>query len=620
MIQEKKDFSYLETYAHVMGGSEYDAIDREDTIDILDATVNRPRMKNICLVAEPGMGKTQVVDTWAKRRKEEFITYEVDVEAMGGKGPYTFGENLKQLIAEIEDINATQEEKVVMFIDEVHVLGRPEYSIALEALKPAMTKGKIRFIGATTDEEYMEYIEGNAALTDRFEKLNLPEVSRETIMKILITMWQKELPEEQVDEDLLNTIIDYGIYMPSKSQPRKSIKILDDLIGWYNTKNVVLNEALLDKRIMSTTGVNPKFKVDITRLEETMKRRVKGQDFAIDTLIDSLHVSVAGLSDPTRPMGSFIFLGPTGVGKTEIAKSAAEGLFGDEDKLARFDMSEFQLKDDVVKFNHKLAEKAQKRPFSLFLFDEIEKSHRGVMDLLLQILDDARLNNRYGRQVTFRNAYIIMTTNIGHEDFENARTTGQDMTENLSIVKNVLTRQTAFRPELVNRCDALVPFSALERDVRNIIVESGLERLKNDLKEMDIDFDYNPLVITFLTREVSDEETTSGGGRDLNRKIFDYVKVLLAKTINTYGKYEIQTINIGVFGKMMVQNKKQKETKAKLGITLLKTKSRDGVIDIYKGNVDKGVTATGEQAEHYREEENPNQFDYNNIFEEQALF
>lgn len=619
----KGEFSYLDNYAHVMGNSDYDALDREDVIDILDATVKRPRMRNICLIAEPGMGKTQVVDTWAKQSKHWLTTYEIDVESLGGIDSNRFGERIKGLVAEIESINLNDEKSVAMFIDEVHVLGRPEYSIALEALKPAMTNGKIIFIGATTDEEYIQYIESNAALTDRFEKLNLPEVSRETIMTILKSMWDKELPKtEPINEELLNTIIDYGRYKPSQSQPRKAIKMLDDLIGWYRSKDVILNESLLDRRIMSTTGVNPKFQIDIDHMEKTMKKRVKGQEFAIDTLINSLHISVAGLNDPTRPMGSFIFLGPTGVGKTEIAKSMAEGLFGHEDMYIRFDMSEFQHVDDVQKFNLNIADKVFKKPFSVILLDEVEKAHRGVMDLLLQILDDGRLSNRYGRQVTFRNAYIIMTTNIGHKDFENARTTNQSMTEKLDTANDILQRPDAFRPELVNRTNAIVPFEHLSREVRNIIAETRINELQNELQKRNITFDYDPDVITFITREVSDEATTSGGGRDINRKIADYLRVLVAKLLNKYsknGKDQIVDIYISVFGEKLVGNKLTKHTRASLGFKKFKVKNRDGTLDVYEGNVEEGIKATDQKASHYVEKLGPSTDEYEYIFSDNIV-
>ncbi|MFH6326629.1 AAA family ATPase, partial [Staphylococcus aureus] len=351
MYDDNDVHSMLNIYGRKMGRDvKYDALDRENVISIIDAAMVRPILKNICLIADPGMGKTHIVEYWAKLRSDTTKTYELDIGSMGSEGQNMFVKRLTDLVLEVEEINKLNEDTIVLFIDELHVLGRNEYSMALEILKPPMQKGIIRLIGATTKEEYTKYIEKNAALIDRFEMYELRPLSNEAIFKILENIWNKELPDyEPVNEHLLNKIIEYGKYKPSQSQPRKAIKMLDDLIGWYRAEDVVLNEALLDRRIYDTLGVDPKFRVDINQIEKTMRDRVFGQDLAITTLVDSLNVSVAGLNDPTRPE-SYIFLGPTGVGKTEIAKAMGQGLFGDEVYLDRYDMSEYQTEADVEKF------------------------------------------------------------------------------------------------------------------------------------------------------------------------------------------------------------------------------------------------------------------------------
>ncbi|MDQ7134571.1 AAA family ATPase [Staphylococcus aureus] len=614
MPDSEKEISMLETYGRKMGDIKYDALDREDILEILDATIERPILKNVCLIAEPGMGKTHIVEYWAKLNKHRLTTYEIDIEAMGGEGENKFGERIKSLIDEVEEINQTSESIIVLFIDELHVLGRPEYSIALESLKPSMQKGVIRFIGATTTEEFTKYIQRNAALTDRFEMINLPPLSKKTILKILVNLWEKEMPaDEPVNKELLQTIIEYGKYKPSQSQPRKSVKMLDDLIGWYRSKDIVLNEALLDKRIYSTVGVNPKFRVDINQIENTMRKRVFGQDLAIDSLIDNLNVSVAGLNDPTRP-DSFIFLGPTGVGKTEIAKAMGEGLFGDEAFLDRYDMSEYQTEADVEKFIHKVSDSVGKNAFGIRLFDEVEKAHRGIMDLFLQILDDGRLEDRYGRPVYFSNCYIIMTTNIGHQDFERARRTSTDMTQNIDLASDILQRSDAFRPELVNRTNAIIPFKDLSRNVRDMIAEKRLEELKHKLKkEHNITFDYEPKTIHFITREVSDEKTNAGGGRDINKKVAKHVSVPVAKLMNKYGN-QLLDIQICVMGKMRLGDKQNNITEARVAIKAYKIKDSEGNIHVYSGNIDDEVEATDSQANHNVEFDT--QKEYNAVFNE----
>lgn len=619
-MDKEKEFSYLDAYAHTMGYSKYEALDRDETIKILDATVERPRMKNTCIVGPPGTGKTQVVDTWAQMRRDEIDTLEIDIESMGGPSKTIFAERLKGLMDEIiERNNQKDSKKIAMFIDEVHILGMSEYSIALETLKPAMTSGSIIFIGATTDEEFTEHIEKNRALYERFEKLNLPEVSYETIMKILEVMWKEEMPEtEPVDYNLLKTIIEYGKFKPADAQPRKSIKMLDDLIGWYRTQDVIMNEALLDKRILSTTGINPKWNVDVDKTLESAKRRVLGQDQAIEVIEDSLHTAVSGLSDPTRPKGSFMFLGPTGVGKTELAKALAQGLFGSENKLLRFDMSEYQHPDKIDYFSDVLADAANKRGFSVFLFDEIEKAHRGILDLFLQIIDDGRLTNRYGREVTFKNSYIIFTTNFGSRDFEAARKTSQSMSEHLKMISDILQRPDGFRPELVNRMDALVPFNPLQSLVRNHIVDKNLKELKEKLSERNIEFHYDQRVITYITREITDESTSSGGGRDLNRQVKNKVIALIAKLINRNKEGRIFEVKVGILGVMRVDEKQRLKGESDLGITLYKTIDNDEVITVHEADIESETDALSDKA-HVYQVESDKDLDYSAIFQETTM-
>ncbi|HDJ2913344.1 TPA: ATP-dependent Clp protease ATP-binding subunit [Staphylococcus aureus] len=616
MYDDNDVHSMLNIYGRKMGREvKYDALDRENVISIIDAAMVRPILKNICLIADPGMGKTHIVEYWAKLRSDTTKTYELDIGSMGSEGQNMFVKRLTDLVLEVEEINKLNEDTIVLFIDELHVLGRNEYSMALEILKPPMQKGIIRLIGATTKEEYTKYIEKNAALIDRFEMYELRPLSNEAIFKILENIWNKELPDyEPVNEHLLNKIIEYGKYKPSQSQPRKAIKMLDDLIGWYRAEDVVLNEALLDRRIYDTLGVDPKFRVDINQIEKTMRDRVFGQDLAITTLVDSLNVSVAGLNDPTRPE-SYIFLGPTGVGKTEIAKAMGQGLFGDEVYLDRYDMSEYQTEADVEKFIYKVSDSVGKNAFGVRLFDEIEKAHRGVMDLFLQILDDGRLEDRYGRQVYFSNCYIIFTTNIGHEAFERARTTSTDMTNNVDLAQDMLQRADAFRPELVNRMNGVIPFNDLDRNTRDLIAQKRLEELKTKLKtEKNIDFDYDEMVIRFITREVSDEKTTAGGGRDINKKVVKHIAVPVSKLINRY-KEKLVSIEICIMGKLRMGEKQNNVSEARIAIKRFEIKDEDGNTHIYSGDVSEEIEAIDDGANHEIIKKDVKKDDYYTIFE-----
>lgn len=588
-------YEFIERFTETMGVDikhDYDAKNRENLLKSVKSILHQSRMNSCCLIGPPGTGKTQAIETLARQMyNNSMIMFSVDIVSMGGQGENKFAENIKALVEEIKKFDEESDEMVVIFIDEFHILGKPNYSAGLESLKPVLARGDIRFIGATTDEEYVDHIAKDEALKERLQRLDVNELERDTIIEILVDMWKTELPiDEPVNLQLINKIVDYGRYTPSEAEPRKSIKLLDQLIGWYRTENVMINENLLDKRMYETLGVNTKHKVDINEvLENHCKKRVKGQEFAIEQIEGRLHIAHAGINNPNRPMANFLFLGPTGVGKTELAKALAEGLFGSEEKMIRFDMSEFQTKDRIEDFRTRVSDKITKTPFSVVLFDEVEKAEKGVMDLMLQITDDGRLNDRYGRQVTFRNAYIIMTTNIGHEIFEEARSESRTMNKKMRLVNEILQAPGAFRPELVGRMDKLVPFEPLSKEVRLEIVKTRLSEFTNMLKEQKIKFEYGDRVETYLAFEGVSNETTAGGGRDINRKINDTLYVIVAKLINEYkNEYnhnkELKYIKVDVFGLMRQESKYEKEGQGKLGILNYVSKTNNGDYEQYYGN------------------------------------
>lgn len=311
---EKTDVneSFFDTYASRMGISEdYQAFDREKELQALDANLEKELMNNILLIAPPGSGKSKTVEYWAWLHNKDVETYSIDLTAMGESGENLFARRLKGLMNEVMDMLASGK-NICIFIDEVHIIGMPGYQSGLEALKPAMARGEIKFIGATTDEEYVKYILPNEALTQRFTRLDLPIPTDETTYQILVELWNKTLPHLEVNERLIRTIIDYANrFIPADAQPRKSLKLFDEMLGWHRSQGFDMNEELLDARLFATTGANPKWQVDIEDVSENMHERVKGQDFALDTLEDSLEVAVAGLNEKGRPVGSYIFVGST---------------------------------------------------------------------------------------------------------------------------------------------------------------------------------------------------------------------------------------------------------------------------------------------------------------------
>lgn len=588
------ELSYIDRYTDEMGlDTGYNVIGRKNELIALDANMLRSRMNSILLRAPAGAGKTAIVESWAKHRIDEIRTFSIDLVAMGAQGEHKFAARIKGLVDEVIELSRQSSKKICLFIDEVHMLGMPNYSVGLESLKPAMARGAIKLIGATTDEEYVQYIQPNQALNRRFQIFNVSEPSNKVVYKILEDMWKKELPQLELDSELLHIIIDYGRFFPADAQPDKSIKMLDDMIGWHRSQDILVNERLLDNRIFATAGINPKWKVDIDALINNIKRRVKGQEHAIKQLDGSLNIAVAGFSDSKHPMGVFLFTGATGVGKTETAKAMSEGLFGSEDNLIRFDMSEFQSIDSVDSFRYQIADAISKKPYAIVLLDEVEKAHKGVMDLLLQITDDGRLSNRYDRQVTFKNAYIIMTTNVGHEAYQESYEQGQDVTDMLRLIEKSLLKE--FRPEMLGRIDAIVPFKPLSKEVRNIIGLTRLDEFAHLLsEEFNIQIRLSSRVLGFLTQEDVSRDTTSGGGRDINRRLKSTLYVPVAKLKNKIPN--IAEVKLEVYGNMVIENKQQRSTEAYLGIQEYYEHLEDGNYMKYEGDYKNKIEATDEDA------------------------
>lgn len=584
----------LDMYAEEMGlDLSYDVIGRKNELKSLDANMQRPRMNSILLLAPAGAGKTAIVESWARHRVNEIQTFSIDLVSMGAQGENEFAARIKALVEEVIKLNEQSSRQMCLFIDEVHMLGMPNYAVGLESLKPAMARGAIKLIGATTDEEYVQHIQGNQALDQRFQRFNVSEPSDKIVFKILKDMWMKEIPNVKFNPDLANTIIEYGRFFPADSQPRKSIRLLDDMIGWHRSQGIPVNERLLDNRIYETAGVNPKWKVNIDSLMDIVKSRVKGQPYAVQQIEGSLNVAVAGLSDPKRPMGTFMFTGTTGVGKTELAKAMAQGLFGSEDHLIRFDMSEFKTRESVDLFRYSIADKINKKPYAVVLLDEIEKADPNVVDLLLQITDDGRLSNRFNRQVTFKNAYIILTTNVGHETYREAYEQGKSLTKLLNLVQSTLEKK--FRPEMLGRIDAIVPFNPLTKSVRSEIAETRLTEFAQRLvNEFNIQFRLTERVQNFIAHENVNRSTSSGGGRDLNRRIKKTLYVPVAELINK--EPNVAELQLDVYGDMIIENKQRRISNAWLGVSEYFVHLEDGTYIKYEGSSKEKIEATSSDA------------------------
>lgn len=583
---EANTVSYFEKYATRKGLLEkYQALNRDDILKTFNANLQKELMNNIILIAPPGSGKTKAVEYWAYTYRDSVETYEIDLSVMGENGENLFASRLKGVMREIIEMSE-QGRKICVFIDEVHMVGMEGYKSGLEALKPILARGEIALIGATTDKEYVDYILPNEALTQRFTRVDLPILNDETTFEILVELWEKALPDLEVNPHIINKVIDYtNRFIPSDVQPRKSLKLFDELIGWHRSEGVDINEDLLDERLYATTGANAKWKVDIEQVSEILHDHVKGQDHAISILENSLEIAIAGLNELTRPVGSYIFVGPTGVGKTQTAKAMALGIFGSESNLLRYDMSEYQTLNDVPKFKNEIADAVVKYPYSIFLFDEIEKAHSGVMDLLLQILDAGRLKNRYDRDVSFRNSYVLLTTNVGYQVFQEAQEQDKKLSEKEGLVRKGLFDM--FRPELLGRLDKVVPFESLTEDVRKEISLRELSLFTSIINKKGVYLNLNERVNVFITEDNIKIDTRQGGARDLKGRIKDNLYVPVAKVLNR--NPNVIAITLDVFGKMSAGNKQQLRSEASIDILSYVEKINDKMYYLYEGNNDPGT-------------------------------
>lgn len=579
----------------------YESIGTEQKQIEIESILNKRRIKSMIIKGEPGVGKTQVVETLAKKNNK-FIFLAIDLDVMGGQGNNVLGENIKGLIKEAIDFDRNSEKELVLFIDEFHKVGMSGYDSGLDGFKTVLARGDIRLIGATTHEEFTDYVEPNQALMDRLEPVTIDEPSKEIIMKIVSDMWEKELgDEEPLNKKLVEKIVDYGKYLPSEAEPRKSIKLLDRMIGVYVTQNVSINEALLDKVIFESSGVNPNIRPDIDEIERELYKNIRGQDAAIEVLMDSLNTAVAGLTPEGAPMGSFIFIGPTGVGKTEAAKVLARLLFGGEKEMLRYDMSEYQGDDAADRWKNDVSKDIGEKPYRLILCDEIEKGSRGVLDLLLQITSDARLKNRYNRPVTFEKAYIILTTNIGFNVIEQNRTLGVNISEgayDTDTAGEILQSEdgvNGLRPELVNRMTGIITFNPLEPQTKKEIAEIEVEKLKAKLeREHKFILETSDRVINYLYKESVSDASSSGGGRDILNRVRNFLVVPVAKVINKYlqdNDRHLIRVKVEPLGELIseVQDRNKVISTARLRVIEYDILNKDGRIETYKGFNHKNI-------------------------------
>lgn len=580
---------------------------------------------NPCLIGEPGVGKTAVVEGLAQNIIEGNVpenlkgkrVLSLDLSAMvaGAKYRGEFEDRLKKAISEIKE-----EKNIIIFIDEIHTIigaGGAEGAIdAANILKPALARGEIQCIGATTTNEYKKYIEKDTALERRFQPIMVGEPNKEETLEILKGLREKYETHHNVkilDESLKAAVNLSDRYITDRFMPDKAIDLIDEASAKLRIENLVtpssikeintkiekimeekenavdsenfekaaelkdkelslkeekknMKRAWLEDRKLNKLIVTPdeiakvvsgwtKIPVEkltekesekLLNLEKILHKRVVGQEEAISALSKAIRRARVGLRDPKRPIGSFIFLGPTGVGKTELCKALAEAMFSDEKSIIRIDMSEYMEKHSVSRLigappgyighddGGQLTEAVRRKPYSIVLLDEIEKAHPDVFNILLQIMEDGRLTDSKGKLVDFKNTIIIMTSNIGAHTIKKQKSMGfafeqKENTEYEKMKENIMEElKRNFRPEFLNRIDDTIVFHKLNKDDMLSIVGLMLKSTSDRLKNNSVNIDFNENCKEFLLEKGIDENY---GARPLRRIITKEVEDKLSEEL-----------------------------------------------------------------------------------------
>lgn len=487
-------------------------IGRESEIRRMEQILSRRRKNNPVLIGEPGVGKTAVVEGLAQRmvsedvaetlKGKEIVSLDIASMVAGSKFRGEFEDRLKSVIKEIE----AHDGETILFVDELHTLvgaGAAEGAIdASNMLKEPLSRGKFQMIGATTLDEYRERIEKESAFERRFQKIYVGEPTIEETVAILEGLREKLQEHHEItisDEAITAAARLSERYIADRFLPDKAIDLVDEAASRMRVDGTgdTVTEAEIAGLVSQWTGIPAERMMEeersrLTNMEEALHARVIDQNEGVRAVAEAVRHSRAGLSDPRRPIGTFLFLGPTGVGKTELAKTLASFLFGSDGALLRIDMSEYMERHAVARLigsppgyigyeeGGQLTEAVRRRPYQVILFDEIEKAHPQVMDLLLQLLDEGRLTDGHGRTVDFRHTILIMTSNIGSEHFQS-----DDAEETIHKKVREAMRE-ALRPEFLNRIDEIIIFHPLSESAIEKIVDLRITDLNERLAEQDI--------------------------------------------------------------------------------------------------------------------------------------
>ena len=629
--QQKKKGSTLEQYSRDLTalakeGKLDPVVGREAEIQRVIQIISRRTKNNPCLIGEPGVGKTAVVEGLAQRivtgnvpftiQDKRVLVLDLSGMVAGSKYRGEFEERIKKVIAEV-----IAGGNVLLFLDELHTLigaGGAEGAIdASNILKPSLARGEIQLIGATTIEEYRKYVERDAALERRFQPVTVEEPTEEeaiAILKGIVSKYEehhrvtiredalvaavrlssryindRRLPDKAIDlideassaarlkimrtpEKLyeleakikeLDIKIERSIRFEAYLQASEQKQEQDELVKKYNRLKEKVERERMEKSyvvtkedIAAVTSMWTKIPLQkleekesekLMKLESILHKRVIGQEEAVTAVSRAMRRGRVGLQDPNRPIASFLFLGPTGVGKTELSKALAEAMFGSESALIRVDMSEYMEGHSVSKMigsppgyvgfdeGGQLSEKVRRNPYSVVLFDEIEKAHPDVFNILLQVLDDGHITDSKGRKVSFKNTILIMTSNVGAKrivepknlGFSSRTTKDQDYE---TMKKNVMEDvKKLFKPEFINRVDEIMVFHQLDKEnMKEIVTLLSENLIRRSKKQMDITLKITPALKSHLVEKYTDLKM---GARPLRRAIQTVIEDALAEEI-----------------------------------------------------------------------------------------
>jgi len=540
-------------------------------------TVLARRFKaNVLMVGDPGVGKTAIVDGLAQEivagRVPNFLldhevwSLEIGSLLAGSKYRGEFEEKFKQVIAALES-----KKKCILFVDEAHTMkgaGASSQSTLdfANMLKPAITKGNLKVVASTTWEEYYESFEKDRALMRRFHRVSVGEPDDATTEQILIGLSPRleQFHDVMIDTEAMTAAVELsGRYIHDRKNPDKSIDLLDGACAQERVKDlgcVTINKEMIMAQLSRVTSVpmdrlQNEQSTRILDLEQNIKQRLYGQDEAVNAVLERVYINFSGIGHEKRPMASFLFLGPTGTGKTELAKLLAENL---DMKLLKYDMSEYQERHTVssligappgyVGFEDgnvgggKLISDLTKNPFSVILFDEIEKAHPDVINIMLQMLDEARITSSNGKTVNLKNSIIIMTSNLGAKDNENNNIGFGQSLERTGSEDRAM--KEFFKPELRNRIDQICKFQKLDMLAIKKVVVKFVDELKISLSSKNIRLNLSERAIDMLADKGYDSKM---GARPLGRKIDELIRVPLSKRI-LFDRLENCVIQADVIG------------------------------------------------------------------------